>query len=445
MAKPLIIQNIESCVLRNGDSMEGFLSLFENPTENSHAATKEYVDNYTQPIPLPSKTVYVSPTGSDNNDGLTENTPKLSIRNTILEFQGNCGRLTIKLANGEYNEELGGLSVRVPDLAIQGIDTETPGGSAIINITEPIYPTGPSIRFHHLTIKMADSVTDASAVVNQMGKLYMQNCKITIPEASTKYCVSTVYGGASYLRNCIFNPGTTAGAAIVADQAILVKVIAPTSDRTSFYRDFYALNGADIEYTSRIAGSVNAPYATATSQCLPIYPLASTTKSYIVGMDNSNTYNKQLNYNSSVYTEGTVLYGAAWNDYAEYRISDCKEPGRIICENGDDTLSLSIERLQPGANVISDTFGFAIGETKEAKTPVAVSGRVLAYPYENRNIYKPGDAVCAAPGGTVSKMTREEIREYPERIIGTVSAIPEYEIWGEKEIQVNNRIWIKIK
>jgi hypothetical protein len=26
-------------------------------------------------------------------------------------------------------------------------------------------------------------------------------------------------------------------------------------------------------------------------------------------------------------------------------------------------------------------------------------------------------------------MTREEIREYPERIIGTVSEIPNYDIW----------------
>ena len=138
------------------------------------------------------------------------------------------------------------------------------------------------------------------------------------------------------------------------------------------------------------------------------------------------------------------MYGACWNDYAEYRISDCQEPGRVICENGDDTLSLSTERLQPAGNVISDTFGFAIGETEMAKTPIAISGRVLVYPYEDRYSYNPGDAVCAAPGGTVSKMTREEIITYPERIIGTVSAIPEYETWGEGNVSVNGRIWIKV-
>jgi hypothetical protein len=41
-------------------------------------------------------------------------------------------------------------------------------------------------------------------------------------------------------------------------------------------------------------------------------------------------------------------------------------------------------------------------------------------------------------------MTREEIRNYPERIIGTVSAIPSYEYWGENNVPVNGRIWIKV-
>lgn len=138
------------------------------------------------------------------------------------------------------------------------------------------------------------------------------------------------------------------------------------------------------------------------------------------------------------------VYGAVWNDYAEYRISSCLEAGRVICENGDDTLSISAERLQPGANIISDTFGFAIGETEQAKCPVAVSGRVLAYTYEPRDEFNPGEAVCAGPNGTVSRMTREEIRNYPERIIGTVSAIPSYEYWGENNVPVNGRIWIKV-
>lgn len=138
------------------------------------------------------------------------------------------------------------------------------------------------------------------------------------------------------------------------------------------------------------------------------------------------------------------LFGAVWNDFAEYRKSTEEQPGRVICENGDGTLSLSHKRLQPGAMIISDTFGYAIGETDECKTPVAVAGRVLAYTYEDWWTFKPGEAVCAGPNGTVSKMTRREIKKYPERIIGTVSELPTYEVWGNN-IKVDNRIWIKVK
>ena len=141
------------------------------------------------------------------------------------------------------------------------------------------------------------------------------------------------------------------------------------------------------------------------------------------------------------------FYGAVWNDYAEfrkYKDGDQIPYGRVVIENGDDSLSLSTERMQKGGNLCSDTFGFAIGETEETQMPIAVSGRALAYTNEDRNSYEPGDAVCTGPNGTISKMTREEIKEYPDCIIGYVSAIPEYETWGETNIPVDGRIWIKV-
>lgn len=140
------------------------------------------------------------------------------------------------------------------------------------------------------------------------------------------------------------------------------------------------------------------------------------------------------------------VYGAVWNDYAEYRqTKKHMQPGYCVIETGKGDLIKSSERLQPGANIVSDTFGFAIGETEQTKTPLAVSGRVLAYPYEDRDSYQAGDPVCSGPNGTISKMTREEVKEYPDRIIGTVSEIPNYEVWGTGNVKVNNRIWIKVK
>jgi hypothetical protein len=40
--------------------------------------------------------------------------------------------------------------------------------------------------------------------------------------------------------------------------------------------------------------------------------------------------------------------------------------------------------------IISDTYGFAIGETEKCKTPVAVAGRVLAHTYEDWWTFEPG-------------------------------------------------------
>lgn len=143
--------------------------------------------------------------------------------------------------------------------------------------------------------------------------------------------------------------------------------------------------------------------------------------------------------------KGFRVHAAVFNDYAEYRQTDSVAPGRCVTEVGDGNMTLSTKRLQPGANIVSDTFGFSIGETPLAQTPIAVCGRVLAYPFEDKGIYEPGDAVCSGPNGTISKMTREEIREWPDRIVGYVSEIPTYEYWGSDKVEVNGRIWIKIK
>lgn len=47
-------------------------------------------------------------------------------------------------------------------------------------------------------------------------------------------------------------------------------------------------------------------------------------------------------------------------------------------------------------------------------------------------------------------MTEEEEEKYPSRIIGTISAVPDYDVWyggnnGDTPINVNGRIWIRIR
>lgn len=185
-----------------------------------------------------------------------------------------------------------------------------------------------------------------------------------------------------------------------------------------------------------------------------------TNKHYILGTrtTSSNTaaavYRAYASNNSSANTSGIyftgsegVLYGAAWNDYAEFRHSENSiEAGRVVKELGNGTLELVNERLARGCEIVSDTYGFAIGETDYCQLPTAASGRVLAYPDRDPSTFEIGAPVCSGPNGTVSQMTEEEERLYPSRIIGTVSEIPTYEIWhGGKDVEVNGRIWIRIR
>lgn len=139
-----------------------------------------------------------------------------------------------------------------------------------------------------------------------------------------------------------------------------------------------------------------------------------------------------------------VLMGAAWNDYAEYRQQhEVIEPGYCAIPSHNGKLQKTTKRLQYCDGIVSDTFGFSIGKSDAAQTPLAVSGRVLAYPAEPIESYQIGDPVCASIDGKISKMTRAEVQEYPDRIVGTVSEIPEYEKWNN--ISINGRIWIKVK
>lgn len=162
----------------------------------------------------------------------------------------------------------------------------------------------------------------------------------------------------------------------------------------------------------------------------------------------TNTVMSDIYFNSSGYIYANRVYNAVWNDYAEYRnYNDGETPyGRVVCENGNDSVSLSTKRLQPGAMICSDTFGTSMGEA-ENTIPIAVAGRVLAYPLEPREEYNffIGQAVCSGPNGTVSIMTKDEVKEYPECVVGYISAVPKYETWGTGNVKVDGRVWIKVK
>lgn len=206
-----------------------------------------------------------------------------------------------------------------------------------------------------------------------------------------------------------------------------------------------------IKTTKSTSSSSFAPIFSCKTQlgsweCGPCHPNEYLYFSYVTD-ENFDAGTNTSNSTVHIRNNGT-LYGAAWNDYAEFRAPKDKQvfkPGTCVVEVGDDTLIASTERMQAGALIVTDTFGFAIGETEGCTTPIATSGRVLAIPFEPRESYLAGDPVCSGPNGTVSKMTEQEVMMYPHKMIGTVSAIPNYEEWGTGKVKVNGRIWIQIR
>ena len=146
--------------------------------------------------------------------------------------------------------------------------------------------------------------------------------------------------------------------------------------------------------------------------------------------------------NGNIDSKESILMGAAWNDFAEFRKCD-GEAGDVVVEVGDGSMNLATAGLQPGASIISDTYGMVVGPRGDDYKPVAVAGRVLAKYSGSLKKYKPGAPVCTAPDGKVSPMTRNEISNYPDCIVGYVSEIPSYDKWNH--VNVGERIWIKVK
>lgn len=206
------------------------------------------------------------------------------------------------------------------------------------------------------------------------------------------------------------------------------------ASRIAIYNDQYILKDASERISLKVSHvSNNVKTSTSLSN--------NTNKYHLLCCDDGGAlYTFQLGDGIGIYIDDNgVLHGAAWNDYAEKRnCIDCEIPGMVVCETGDGKLKLSTEKMQPCSYVISDTYGTVIGDGNVA---IAVSGKVLVYT-ENDDI-ELGDCLTAGPNGKAVKMTRQEITNYPDRILGIVTEIPTGDFYND--ININGRVWIKIK
>ena len=297
------------------------------------------------------------------------------------------------------------------------------------NTTTSISGSGASakIKIPQITVNKYGHVTAAAD----------EEITITMPTLPTNYAKTNAAN--SFAAANTFNSTTTFKGNIVLDPALYGSSLPNSTTGGQLY--FMEDNSPSLP-SGGATNQILVSDASGNAKWHSVAKSTDTSKRYLVNTGSASG----LDYVESVYTQDNVLFGAAWNDYAEFRAQkEIIEPGYCVASNDNGQVYKTTEKYQACDGIVSDTYGFAIGETKESNTPLAVAGRVLAYFEGNREDYHAGDTVCAGPNGKICKMTRAEIHEWPDRIIGIVSEIPQYESWGENNIKVNNRIWIKIK
>ena len=198
------------------------------------------------------KRVYIDPQGSDNNAG-GQTAPMATIIGAIRKYAETCKWLDIYMNDGTYTQEIGIIAFDACDISIRS--TNANKENVTINITQPIDVMMGSFRMYNLTINMTAENTRAISVDN--GRLYMTQVRVSVPETSISSCVSVYNAATAWLYYCIINGGTAtnAGACVYGNQALLIKAINCTSERTVAL-GFYAFNASNIEYTATMTATV---------------------------------------------------------------------------------------------------------------------------------------------------------------------------------------------
>jgi hypothetical protein len=149
-----------------------------------------------------------------------------------------------------------------------------------------------------------------------------------------------------------------------------------------------------------------------------------------------------LGYNGYFYA--TRVYNAVFNDYADFQpLTGKLEYGKCYVQ-GKEGLEISTTKGQKGVmGIATDTFGMSVGiEEGKPQVPIAVSGWVLAYVDGE---YEAGTPLTCTEDGYLTEMTREDVREYPERIVAVYARPETTELWSSFNIAVDGRHWVKVK
>ena len=205
------------------------------------------------------KSVYLSTTGKDTNAG-TQASPMATIKAAIRKYAKWHKTLDIYLLDGTYTENLGAIATDQCGVSIRSASEDKE--KVTINTATELDCHINLLRLYNITINV--TAEDIRPVIVNAGTLYAYNVRINVPTTSNSSCVNVYNGATAWIMNCVLNGGAAAG--IYGNQALLIRAIGCTSERTLF-RGFYAHNGSVIEYTPTVTAT-NMTYETSRGKCI---------------------------------------------------------------------------------------------------------------------------------------------------------------------------------
>ena len=221
-------------------------------------------------------------------------------------------------------------------------------------------------------------------------------------------------------------------------QAVATRQDTPAASGIAYWNStlFRMDTTSNLTYSANI---LSAPYIKATG--------SNKTSGTLYAGSTDPTDSIRLNYDGYFYA--TRVYNAYLNDIADFqKVADEKIPGKCYYDTLDGA-KICTQRCQKSTiGILSDTFGIGAGANKDQTyAPFAVAGWVLAYiDIEAGEFIEPGDVLTSNFTGNLVKMSEEEKRNFPERIVAIYKKPETAEFWGpNNEIKVNGRHWVKVR
>lgn len=145
-------------------------------------------------------------------------------------------------------------------------------------------------------------------------------------------------------------------------------------------------------------------------------------------------------------TNAGKVYGAVWNDIADYLETEndvTVEFGKVYVLDKKGKTRVSKKRCEKGIiGIASDTYGMSVGKKGKGKKeiPIALAGIVLAHVDKG---YASGTALTSTKNGRLTKARLCEKLFFPERVVATYYKQEKNKKWNG--VVVNSRHWVKVK